>query len=30
MDTVRIYQIPVAPFSKAVLFTDIAIADAPP
>jgi biopolymer transport protein ExbD len=30
MDTVRIYQIPVAPFSKAELFTDIAIADAPP
>jgi biopolymer transport protein ExbD len=29
MDTVRIYQLPVAPFSKAELFTDIAIADAP-
>src|SRR5882757_127316 len=30
MDTVRVYQLPVAPFSKAELFTDIAIADAPP
>jgi biopolymer transport protein ExbD len=29
MDTVRIYQLPVAPFSKAELFPDIAIADAP-
>jgi biopolymer transport protein ExbD len=29
MDTVRVYQIPVAPFSKAELFPDIAIADAP-
>ncbi len=30
MDTVRVYQLPVAPFSKAELFPDIAIADAPP
>jgi biopolymer transport protein ExbD len=30
MDTVRVYQEPVAPFSKAELFPDIAIADAPP
>ena len=29
MDTVRIYQLPVAPFSKAELFPDISIADAP-
>ncbi|MDP9084649.1 MAG: biopolymer transporter ExbD [Pseudomonadota bacterium] len=29
MDTVRMYQLPVAPFSKAELFPDIAIADAP-
>jgi biopolymer transport protein ExbD len=29
MDTVRIYQLPVAPFSKAALFPDIAIGDAP-
>jgi len=29
MDTVRIYQLPVAPYSKAELFPDIAIADAP-
>jgi biopolymer transport protein ExbD len=29
MDTVRVYQSPVAPFSKAELFPDIAIADAP-
>jgi biopolymer transport protein ExbD len=29
MDAVRIYQLPVAPFSKAELFPDIAIADAP-
>ncbi len=29
MDTVRVYQEPVAPFSKAELFPDIAIADAP-
>jgi biopolymer transport protein ExbD len=29
MDTVRIYQLPVAPFSKAELFPDIAIGDAP-
>ncbi len=29
MDTVRVYQLPVAPFSKAELFPDIAIADAP-
>jgi biopolymer transport protein ExbD len=30
MDTVRVYQEPVAPFSKGELFPDIAIADAPP
>jgi biopolymer transport protein ExbD len=30
MDTVRVYELPVAPFSKAELFPDIAIADAPP
>ena len=30
MDTVRVYQLPVQPFSKAELFPDIAIADAPP
>jgi biopolymer transport protein ExbD len=29
MDAVRIYQLPVAPFTKAELFPDIAIADAP-
>jgi biopolymer transport protein ExbD len=29
MDAVRIYQLPVAPFSKAELFPDIAIGDAP-
>ena len=29
MDTVRVYQLPVAPFSKAELFPDIGIADAP-
>jgi biopolymer transport protein ExbD len=29
MDAVRVYQIPVAPFSKAELFPDIAIGDAP-
>jgi biopolymer transport protein ExbD len=29
MDTVRVYQLPVAPFSKGELFPDIAIADAP-
>jgi biopolymer transport protein ExbD len=29
MDTVRIYQLPVAPFSKAELFPDISIGDAP-
>jgi biopolymer transport protein ExbD len=29
MDTVRIYQLPVAPFSKAELFPDIALGDAP-
>ena len=28
-DTVRIYQIPVAPFSKAELFPDISLGDAP-
>ena len=30
MDTVRVYELPVAPFSKAELFPDIAIGDAPP
>jgi biopolymer transport protein ExbD len=30
MDTVRVYQLPVQPFSKAELFPDIAIGDAPP
>jgi biopolymer transport protein ExbD len=30
MDTVRVYQLPVAPFSMAELFPDIAIGDAPP
>ena len=29
MDTVRVYQLPTAPFSKAELFPDIAIGDAP-
>src|ERR1700676_4913336 len=29
MDTVRVYQLPVAPFSKAELFPDVALADAP-
>jgi biopolymer transport protein ExbD len=29
MDAVRVYQLPVAPFSKAELFPDIAIGDAP-
>ena len=29
MDAVPIYQLPVAPFSKAELFPDISIADAP-
>ena len=29
MDTVRVYQLPTPPFSKAELFPDIAIADAP-
>jgi len=29
MDTVRVYQIPQPPFTKAELFPDIAIADAP-
>jgi biopolymer transport protein ExbD len=29
MDTVRVYQLPVAPFSKAELFPDISIGDAP-
>ena len=29
MDTVRVYQLPVTPFSKAELFPDIAIGDAP-
>ncbi len=30
MDTVRVYQLPVAPFSKAELFPDIALGDAHP
>ena len=30
MDTVRVYQVPEPPFSKAELFPDIAIGDAPP
>jgi len=29
MDAVRVYQLPVAPFSKAELFPDIAVGDAP-
>jgi biopolymer transport protein ExbD len=29
MDTVRVYQLPVLPFSKAELFPDIAVGDAP-
>lgn len=29
MDVVRVYEIPVAPFSKAELFPDISIGDAP-
>ncbi len=29
MDTVRVYQLPTPPFSKAELFPDISIADAP-
>jgi biopolymer transport protein ExbD len=29
MDTVRVYQLPVQPFSKAELFPDISIGDAP-
>jgi biopolymer transport protein ExbD len=29
MDTVRVYQLPVAPFSKAELFPEISIGDAP-
>jgi hypothetical protein len=29
MDAVRVYQIPTPPFSKAELFPDIAIGDAP-
>ena len=29
MDTVRIYQLPVTPFSKAELFPDISLGDAP-
>jgi len=29
MDTVRVYQLPVAPYSKAELFSDISIGDAP-
>jgi len=29
MDTVRVYQLPVKPFSKAELFPDISLGDAP-
>jgi biopolymer transport protein ExbD len=29
MDTVRVYELPVAPFSKAELFPDISVGDAP-
>ncbi len=29
MDAVRVYQLPVAPFSQAQLFPDIAVGDAP-
>jgi len=29
MDTVRLYQLPVAPYSKAELFPDISLGDAP-
>jgi biopolymer transport protein ExbD len=29
MDAVRVYQLPVAPFSKAELFPDISLGDAP-
>ena len=29
MDTVRVYQLPVAPFQKAELFPDVSIGDAP-
>jgi hypothetical protein len=29
MDTVRVYQLPVAPFSKGELFPDISIGDSP-
>jgi biopolymer transport protein ExbD len=29
MDAVRVYELPVAPFSKAELFPDIALGDAP-
>ena len=29
MDTVRVYQLPVAPFSKAELFPEISLGDAP-
>ena len=29
MDTVRVYQLPVIPFSKAELFPEIAVGDAP-
>ena len=29
MDTVRVYQLPVQPFSKAELFPDISLGDAP-
>jgi len=29
MDTVRVYQQPVAPFAKGELFPDVSLADAP-
>ncbi len=29
MDTVRVYELPVAPFSKAEIFPDISVGDAP-
>jgi hypothetical protein len=29
MDTVRVYELPTAPFSKAELFPDISVGDAP-
>jgi hypothetical protein len=29
MDTVRVYELPVAPFAKAELFPDVSVGDAP-